>query len=410
MKIKYATMTEHLGSSAVREILKITQGKNIISLAGGLPAEDFFPVEAVREAYSRALAGEASALQYGLTEGYIPLREQVAARLTRQGIPTDVSEMLLTTGSQQAIDLLCKILLDPGDVVLVEAPTYMAALQVMNSYRADIHIVQSDESGMLPDHLEEQLRIYRPKLLYAVPTFNNPSGATWSKERREQVVSLCRRYGVLILEDNPYGEIKFDGSADAYPPSLAAIDKSCGGDSCVVYTGTFSKIVAPALRTGWIIGPAELIRVVAKAKQAADLHSSTIDQRALYELLRVFDLEGHIRLISREYHSRMKQLSAELSSRGWEGAKFEEPRGGMFLWLKLSTGINTTKLLPFAVEQGVAFVPGEVFYSAGPVKNAMRLNFTHTPPELVPLAVERLEKAISLYSLNQETALLPVIE
>ncbi|OMD52918.1 aminotransferase [Paenibacillus borealis] len=410
MKINYSTMTEHLGSSAVREILKITQGKDIISLAGGLPAEDFFPVEAVREAYSRALAGETSALQYGLTEGYIPLREQVAARLTRQGIPTDISEMLLTTGSQQAIDLLCKILLDPGDAVLVEAPTYMAALQVMNSYRADIHIVQSDESGMLPDHLEEQLRTHRPKLLYAVPTFNNPSGATWSKERREQVVSLCRRYGVLILEDNPYGEIKFDDSADAYPPSLAAIDRSCGEDSCVVYTGTFSKIVAPALRTGWIIGPAELIRVVAKAKQAADLHSSTIDQRALYELLRVFDLEGHIRLISREYHSRMKQLSAELSSRGWEDAKFEEPRGGMFLWLKLSTAINTTGLLPFAVEQGVAFVPGEVFYSAKPVKNAMRLNFTHTPPELVPLAVGRLEQAISQYSQILETTLMPTLE
>lgn len=191
MKIKYSTMTEHLGSSAVREILKITQGKDIISLAGGLPAEDFFPVEAVREAYSRALAGETSALQYGLTEGYIPLREQVAARLTHQGIQTDISEMLLTTGSQQAIDLLCKILLDPGDAVLVEAPTYMAALQVLNSYRADIHIVQSDESGMLPDHLEEQLRTHRPKLLYAVPTFNNPSGATWSKERREQVVSCA---------------------------------------------------------------------------------------------------------------------------------------------------------------------------------------------------------------------------
>ncbi|WP_438492361.1 PLP-dependent aminotransferase family protein [Paenibacillus sp. IHBB 3054] len=410
MKINYSTMTEHLGSSAVREILKITQGKDIISLAGGLPAEDFFPVEAVREAYSRALAGETSALQYGLTEGYIPLREQVAARLTRQGIPTDISEMLLTTGSQQAIDLLCKILLDPGDAVLVEAPTYMAALQVMNSYQADIHIVQSDESGMLPDHLEEQLRTHRPKLLYAVPTFNNPSGATWSKERREQVVSLCRRYGVLILEDNPYGEITFDETPDAYPFSLAAIDRSCGEDSCVVYTGTFSKIVAPALRTGWIIGPAELIRVVAKAKQAADLHSSTIDQRALYELLRVFDLEGHIRLISREYHSRMKQLSAELSSRGWEDAKFEEPRGGMFLWLKLSTAINTTGLLPFAVEQGVAFVPGEVFYSAKPVKNAMRLNFTHTPPELVPLAVQRLEKAISQYSQSLETTLMPTLE
>ncbi|KHL93508.1 aminotransferase [Paenibacillus sp. IHB B 3415] len=404
MKINYAEMTNHLGSSAVRDILKITQGKDIISLAGGLPAEELFPVEAVRDAYSRVLSSDVSALQYGLTEGYLPLREAVAARLGQQGIPVSAQEMLLTTGSQQAIDLLCRILIDPGDAVLVEAPTYLAALQVLGSYRADIRVVDSDEQGMLPEHLEEQLRTHRPKLLYAVPTFNNPSGATWSKERREQVVGLCRKYGVLILEDNPYGEIAFDNTPGAYPPALAAIDRSLDGDSCVIYTGTFSKIVAPGLRTGWITGPLELIRVVAKAKQAADLHSSAIDQRALHELLQSFDLEGHIRLISREYQSRMKLLSAELSSRNWEGARFLEPRGGMFLWLTLPGRINTAELLPLAVEQGVAFVPGEVFYSARPLKNAMRLNFTHTRPELLPLAVQRLETAMSRY----EERLLPM--
>lgn len=283
MKINYADMTNHLGSSAVRDILKITQGKDIISLAGGLPAEELFPAEAIREAYSRVLSGDSSALQYGLTEGYLPLREQIAARLGQQGIPVSSDEMILTTGSQQAIDLLCRILLDPGDTVLVEAPTYLAALQVLGSYRADIQVVKSDEEGLLPEHLEEQLRVHRPKLLYAVPTFNNPSGATWSKVRREQVVELCRKYGVLMLEDNPYGEIRFDESPEAYPPTLAAIDRNLGGDTCVVYTGTFSKIVAPGLRTGWIIGPAGLVRVIARAKQAADLHSSTIDQRALHE-------------------------------------------------------------------------------------------------------------------------------
>jgi 2-aminoadipate transaminase len=404
MKINYAEMTNHLGSSAVRDILKITQGKDIISLAGGLPAEELFPVEAVRDAYSRVLSSDVSALQYGLTEGYLPLREAVAARLGQQGIPVSAQEMLLTTGSQQAIDLLCRILIDPGDAVVVEAPTYLAALQVLGSYRADIRVVDSDEQGMLPEHLEEQLRTHRPKLLYAVPTFNNPSGATWSKERREQVVGLCRKYGVLILEDNPYGEIAFDETPGAYPPALAAIDRSLDGDSCVVYTGTFSKIVAPGLRTGWITGPLELIRVVAKAKQAADLHSSAIDQRALHELLQSFDLEGHIRVISREYQSRMKLLSAELSSRNWEGASFLEPRGGMFLWLTLPGRIHTAELLPLAVEQGVAFVPGEVFYSARPLKNAMRLNFTHTRPELLPLAVQRLETAMSRY----EERLLPM--
>ncbi|AIQ25533.1 MULTISPECIES: PLP-dependent aminotransferase family protein [unclassified Paenibacillus] len=394
MDIKYSAAANHLGSSAVREILKVTQGNDIISLAGGLPGEDLFPLEAVRDAYNRVLSSDTSALQYGLTEGFTPLRDKIAERLTRQGIPVTASEMILTTGSQQAIDLLCKILLDPGDAVLVEAPTYLAALQVLGSYRADIHTINNDEQGILPDHLEDQIQKLRPKLLYAVPTFNNPSGATWSKERREKVVEICRRYNVLILEDNPYGEITFEENKDLYPPSLASIDRSYGGDYCVAYTGTFSKIVAPALRTGWIIGNSNLIKTIAKAKQAADLHSSTIDQRALDELLLHFDIEQHIRVISREYYSRMKLLSAELRSQNWERAHFLEPRGGMFLWLTLSQEINTKELLPLAVENGVAFVPGEVFYSSQPLKNKMRLNFTHTPPELVPVAVQRLEKAL----------------
>ncbi|WP_339266580.1 PLP-dependent aminotransferase family protein [Paenibacillus sp. FSL R5-0470] len=394
MDIKYSAAANHLGSSAVREILKVTQGNDIISLAGGLPGEDLFPLEAVRDAYNRVLSSDTSALQYGLTEGFTPLRDKIAERLTRQGIPVTASEMILTTGSQQAIDLLCKILLDPGDAVLVEAPTYLAALQVLGSYRADIHTINNDEQGILPDHLEDQIQKLRPKLLYAVPTFNNPSGATWSKERREKVVEICRHYNVLILEDNPYGEITFEENKDLYPPSLASIDRSYGGDYCVAYTGTFSKIVAPALRTGWIIGDSNLIKTIAKAKQAADLHSSTIDQRALDELLLHFDIEQHIRVISREYYSRMKLLSAEIRSQNWEGAHLLEPRGGMFLWLTLSQEINTKELLPLAVENGVAFVPGEVFYSSQPLKNKMRLNFTHTPPELVPVAVQRLEKAL----------------
>lgn len=397
MKIQFAEMTNHLGSSAVRDILKITQGKNIISLAGGLPGEELFPAGAIRDAYSRVLSSDASALQYGLTEGYLPLRGQIAARLGQQGMNVSPEDMILTTGSQQAIDLLCRVLLDPGDTVLVEAPTYLAALQVLGSYRADIRVVDSDQEGMVPEHLEELLRSCNPKLLYAVPTFNNPTGGTWSQARREQVVSLCRRYGVLVLEDNPYGEITFDESPEAYPPTLAALDRQLGGETCVAYTGTFSKIVAPALRTGWLTGPAELVRMIARAKQAADLHSSAIDQRALHELLLRFDLEQHIRTISSEYKSRMKLISAELTAQGWEGASFLEPRGGMFLWLSLSAGINTAELLPLAVEEGVAFVPGEVFYSEQPLKNAMRLNFTHTRPELLPLAVQRLGAALSRY-------------
>lgn len=393
MKPSYSVMANHLGSSAVRDILKLTQGSDVISLAGGLPGEDLFPVEAVREAYSRVLSGSSSVLQYGLTEGYLPLRERLSSRLARQGIQASPDNLLLTTGSQQSIDLLCRMLIDPGDTVLVESPTYLAALQVLGSYRANIVAVESDNDGMLPDDLERKLAAHRPKLLYAVPTFGNPTGATWNEERRKAVLELCRRSDTLILEDNPYGEIAFPGGERSQLPSLKALDDASGGDT-VVYTGTFSKIVAPALRTGWITGSRELIATLARAKQAADLHSSTIDQRALSELLSFFDLESHIAVISREYASRMKALSTALHSAGWAGASFEEPQGGMFLWLMLDPSVNTTRLLPLALDRGVAFVPGEVFYPGQPKLNAMRLNFTHTPPKQLPLAVERLGKAI----------------
>ncbi|MCL6605749.1 MAG: PLP-dependent aminotransferase family protein [Paenibacillus sp.] len=395
MNINYSIAAKHLGSSAVRDILKLTQGKkDMISLAGGLPSEDHFPLKAVEEAYSQVLSSTPSVLQYGLTEGFAPLRDKIAGRLSLQGIPVASSEIVLTTGSQQAIDLLCKIVLDPGDTVLVEAPTYLAALQVLGSYRTDIQTLKSDENGILPDDLEDKLRTTRPKLLYVVPTFSNPTGATWSVERRIKTVELCRQYGVLILEDNPYGEISFESDKSSNPPTLAAIDRSYSGDYCVVYTGTFSKIVAPALRTGWIIGESQLIKTLAKAKQAADLHSSTIDQRALDKLLLNFDLEQHISVISKEYHSRMSMLSSEITSRSWQGSFFEEPKGGMFLWLTLAENVDTTDLLKIAVPKGVAFVPGEVFYASQPQKNTMRLNFTHTRPELIPLAITRLESAI----------------
>ncbi|WP_379138220.1 PLP-dependent aminotransferase family protein [Paenibacillus sp. sgz500958] len=396
MSINYSIAAKHMGSSAVREILKLTQGSQIISLAGGLPAEDLFPLEAVRDAYSKVLSSNASVLQYGVTEGYGPLRDKIAARLSSlKKIPVSSSEILLTTGSQQAIDLICKILLDPGDAVLVEAPTYLAALQVLGSYRAGIHSVVTDEYGMLPDHLEAQLKKYKPKLLYAVPTFSNPRGSSWSEERRIRTVELCRQYGTLILEDDPYGEISFNrGSSASFLPTLAAIDRSYGG-GCVIYTGTFSKIVAPALRTGWVAAESEVIQTLTKAKQAADLHSSAIDQRALDQLLLDFDLEQHISLITKEYHSRMLGLSAELTSRGWEGSHFIEPKGGMFLWLTLDHSIHTAELLKLAVSKGVAFVPGEVFFPSHPEQNTMRLNFTHTSPELISLAVQRLEDAIT---------------
>ncbi|MFP4975626.1 PLP-dependent aminotransferase family protein [Paenibacillus sp. CN-4] len=394
MKITYSKTAGSFGSSAVRDILKVTQGQNMISLAGGLPAEELFPAEAIRAAYDRVFSSGPSVLQYGLTEGHRPLRERIAARLETKGLSAGPDDLLLTTGSQQAIDLLCRVLLDPGDAVLVESPTYLSALQTLSAYQADIHAVDSDREGMCTDDLESKLRTLRPKLLYAVPTFSNPAGALWSEQRREAIVRLCRQYGTLILEDDPYGELAF--GKGPVPPSMAAIDRRiAGGDGpAVVYVGSFSKIVAPALRTGWMTGNRELLAAAAKAKQAADLHSSTIDQCALGELMDRFDLDGHIAAVSAEYGRRMRLLSAELAARSWTGAEWQEPEGGMFLWLRLPETVRTAELLKLAVEEGVAFVPGEVFYASNPVRSAMRLNFTHTAPGRIPEAVDRLERAL----------------
>ncbi len=315
MNYRYSAAARNLGSSAVREILKLTQGGDMISLAGGLPAEDLFPLEAVRSAYESVFREDRGVLQYGLTEGYAPLRGAIADRLRLQGMPVSADELLLTTGSQQAIDLICRTLIDPGDAVLVESPTYLAALQVLGSYRAKIIPVDGDEHGMDPDDLERKLALHRPKLLYAVPTFGNPTGHTWSSARRLAVVEACRRHGTPILEDNPYGELSFAPSGQLPPPSLSAVAHSLGCGDLVLYTGTFSKIVAPALRTGWIAADRSLIAVLARAKQAADLHSGTVDQRALEALLRNFDLAGHIAAVSLEYGVRMKRLSAVLAAR-----------------------------------------------------------------------------------------------
>ena len=393
MNLRFSAMTERLTSSAVRDILKLTQGGGIISFAGGLPAESLFPMEAVREAYERVFrSGGPAVLQYSITEGFPRLREQLSERMSRRDIGMPAENMIITTGSQQSIDLLCRILLDPGDAVLVEAPTYLAALQVMNTYRAEVRSVDSDDEGMLPDDLEAKIRTYRPKMIYVTPTFSNPAGRVWSAERREALARLGRQYGVLIAEDDPYGELKFD--PDAKIPLIYELDRQYGGEPNVVYMSSFSKIVAPALRTGWTCGSAEVIRMLAKAKQAADLHSSSIDQRALSELIAGFDLDGHIRTVSEAYRARMQRLLELIGRQHWAGAKWNEPKGGMFVWIEMPEDIDTSELLRHAVAEGIAFVPGEVFFAESPQRNAMRVNFTHTDPELLPEAVARLDRAV----------------
>ncbi|XID93213.1 PLP-dependent aminotransferase family protein [Paenibacillaceae bacterium WGS1546] len=392
MNYRYSDRLDSFSSSAVREILKLTQRQSIISFAGGLPAEEHFPVAAIGEAFDRVLAAGNKALQYGLTEGYLPLRESICDWMSGKGVAATPEDLLITTGSQQAIDLLTRIYIDPGDVILVEKPTYLSALQVFRSYGAVLVSVEADEDGMLLEDLAAKLKQHRPKLVYAIPTFSNPTGKTWSMERREGVLRLCRSHDALILEDDPYGELKFGDASVAYP-SLFSLDQHPKG-SCVVYTSTFSKTVAPALRTGWVMADPEVIRHMARAKQAADLHSSSLDQQTLYQLMAHFDLGGHIEFVRKEYEARMRQMAELLAAQQWPGVTWNEPKGGMFFWLELPESVDAAELLKTAVELGVAFVPGASFYADGSGKNTMRLNFTHNDAEATITGMKRLNEAM----------------
>lgn len=393
MKYQFSARLSTFSSSAVREILKLTQKKSIISFAGGLPAEEHFPVAAVGEAVNRVLAAGNKALQYGLTEGFLPLRESICKWVAKKGVTVTPDDMLLTTGSQQAIDLLTRIYIDPGDVILVERPTYLSALQVFRSYGAKLVSVDTDKDGMDLDDLALKLKQYKPKLVYVIPTFSNPTGNAWSLERRKGVLKLCRESDTLILEDDPYGELKF-GDASVTYPSLFSLDQHPNG-SCVVYTSTFSKTVAPALRTGWVMGDPEIIRHMARAKQAADLHSSSLDQQTLHQLMEHFDLVGHIEFVRKEYEKRMRQMADLLKEQAWPGVTWNEPKGGMFFWLEVPESVNTSELLKTAVDLGVAFVPGVTFYAEESKMNNMRLNFTHNDAEGTVVGMQRLSQAMA---------------
>lgn len=392
MNYRFSARLGKFSSSAVREILKLTQRQSVISFAGGLPAEEHFPVEAVGEAFRRVLEQGNKALQYGLTEGYLPLRESICRWMANKGVAVTPDDMLLTTGSQQAIDLLTRIYIDPGDVILVERPTYLSAIQVFNSYGAKLVSVEGDGDGMDLEDLAAKLEQYRPKMAYVIPTFSNPTGAAWSLERRKGVLELCRSFGTLILEDDPYGELKFGDPSVTYP-SLFSLDDHPAG-SCVVYTSTFSKTVAPALRTGWVMADPEIIRNMARAKQAADLHSSSLDQQTLYQLIEHFDLDGHIAFIRKEYEARMRQMADLLEKQQWPGVTWREPKGGMFFWLELPEAIDAAELLKSAVELGVAFVPGGTFFADKTKANTMRLNFTHNDTEGTITGMNRLSQAM----------------
>ncbi|RCW73125.1 PLP-dependent aminotransferase family protein [Saliterribacillus persicus] len=384
MKYGFSRRVKYLKSSAVRDILKVINQGDIISFAGGLPDEGLFPVEAVDQAFHKAVTSNAKALQYGETEGVKELREALVERMAKKGMKRDAEDVLITSGSQQAIDLFSRVMFNKGDIILTENPTYLAALQVFESYETKVVAVDSDDDGMVLADLEKKINRLKPKCIYVVPTYSNPTGKVWSLERRKKLLELADKYHVVIFEDDPYGELQFD-KEDA-PPSIASMDDN----GLVLYTSTFSKTVVPAMRIGWIVGPHQIIRIMAQAKQATDLHTNSISQHALVHLLNDFDLDGHIEKIRKTYYERMLVMKDLLATAKVEGLEYIVPKGGMFFWVTLPEHFNTTKLLKKAVKNGVAFVPGSPFYVSKPDKNTLRMNFTNSTPELIKEGMGRL--------------------
>jgi 2-aminoadipate transaminase len=388
MTLPLSTRAAAVPPSAVREILKVAERPDVLSFAGGLPAPELFPVQAIAEAHARVLAEAGpAALQYSTTEGYGPLREWIVARLRAKGVTTTVEQTIITSGSQQGIDLCARVLLDPGARVAVESPSYLAALQVFRGYGAECVAVAGDADGMRVDELERIHTAAPLRLIYLVPNFLNPTGATLSAARRLALVEFAQRRGVGVLEDDPYGELRYAGAA---LPPLQALDEQ----GVVVRLGSFSKTLAPGLRLAGATGPAEVIRAMTVAKQAADLHTATLAQRAAAAFFERFDYDAHLATLRAVYGARLEAMQAALARHLPPGSRWTRPEGGLFVWVELPGGLDADALFPLALAQKVAFVPGRSFYASDPHPGAMRLNFSNRPPELIEEGMARLGRVV----------------
>ena len=390
---RFAQRTQRMESSAIREILKVTQMPDVISFAGGLPSPDIFPVEELIEACEKVLRERGpEALQYSPTEGYLPLKEMICRHTSRYSIKVDPGNVLITSGSQQALDLIGKIFINPGDKILVEAPTYLGAIQAWKAYGADFTQVEMDEYGMIPESMEEGLRT-GPKFIYLLPNFQNPTGITLILERRKQIIEIADKYGVPIIEDDPYGQLRYEGE---HLPPVVVLDSKVRGNKDgiykgnVIYLSTFSKILAPGLRLAWVIAPPEVILKLIQAKQGADLHTSTFNQIVAYEVSQHDFLDHHIEKI-REVYGKRRNLMLEMIEEFFpQEAKFTRPYGGLFLWVTLPERINTIKLLDQAVGKKVAYVPGAPFFPNEGGENSLRLNFSNASDDNIMEGMNRL--------------------
>ena len=386
---RLAARTARMNASAIREILKLAEQPGTISLAGGLPSAATFPVEAVREATTRVLRDSPrEALQYAASEGFAPLREWVAARLARHGLDVGAANVLVTTGSQQGLDLVAKVLIDAGSAVAVESPTYLGALQAFAAYEPRFVAVGCDDRGPRPEALAE---VAGAHFLYAIGNFQNPSGRSIDAPRRAELAHAAEAAGVPIVEDDPYGELWYDAPP---PPPIASHWREG-----TVLLGSFSKVLAPGLRLGYVVAPAALLARLVHAKQAADLHTPVFNQRVVHEIVRDGFLDAHVPTIRARYRAQRDAMAAALAAHlprsGPLACRWQTPAGGMFFWVELPEGVDSEALLEKAIARGVAFVPGAPFFAGTPRRSTMRLSFVTVEPAAIERGVATIAAALA---------------
>lgn len=387
MDWRISTRARKITSSAIREILKVTERPEVISFAGGLPSPATFPIERIQAACLSILSADGkAALQYGPTEGYLPLREWIAARCTQNGAQVTASQVLITTGSQQALDLLAKVLVEKDRNLLVETPTYLGALQAFSLFEPRFMAVPCDESGPIVRELE--ILAQQPaSAFYLLPNFQNPSGRRIPLQRRHELIAAADKNNLLLIEDDPYGELSYAG--DRLPTLLSM------HPSNVIYTGSFSKLLSPGMRVGYVIAPENIFLKLVQAKQAADLHTPSFTQRIVYEVIKEGFLDEHIPSIRMLYAKQCEAMLAALKEYFPPAAHWNIPQGGMFIWVTLPASIDTAALLQKAIANNIAFVPGAPFFSSQPAHNTLRLSFVTVPVEKIRDGIRRLGALIS---------------
>jgi 2-aminoadipate transaminase len=389
--LPFATRLQNVETSAIREIFKLLGKPGIISLAGGFPDADLFDVEGIRAASVKALADNPGAvLQYGATEGYTPLREEIAKYMAGKGAKVETTGLITTTGSQQALDLIGKTMISPGDKVIVEAPTFLATIQCFRLYGADIVGAPIDADGVKVDELEKLIIEHKPKLIYLIPNFGNPSGAMLSLERRKRMLELAVQHKVLVVEDDPYGELYFNAPP---PPSMLALSESIPGSrDWLAYCGSLSKVMSPGLRVGWLIAHPALLQNAVMCKQFSDAHTSNLAQATAAEYMKMNRMGSVLAKVRPAYAERAQALCANLKKVLGDGIEFSAPQGGMFVWARLTThGADAREFAKQAIERGVAFIPGTPFYAVNPDHATLRFSFATSDVTKIAEGVARLK-------------------